>query len=526
MNSKVSGLQEFEENDIKVPRVRSLLPSKKYRDSVKKWGEPTAVKRRRVIIVPSIKCAARDVTVTNESGVETLQNASEADTFDSQVKSYRKWLEERRKTRGILNNCGLKKEWLKNKSDKTELESRVLKQMILKGRPEIIVKKAPSPPPPVIEEDTFITGEDRGVPTIHHPSPAALAVIQQYLDRKRLRLLDLFAQADKDKNWVVSRQEFRNIIRSRRIPLTEVDLEDLILALDRDNSDALDYRELSVGRQSYLEQRASNQVAEIVHTPGSTKSVKRPETIPEEQEPGVSPSQETASNTGTQKPWSPQMSPSPRRPPTAPGSPFQKRPVTSPQRAFSPTSGHSVSFVGQRPDSEPQSQRSRPFSPTGNSERSMSPTLLEIPAFQLSEKVEQLTKDEIKDRRSKKQQRRKEKEKKQRKRAVPEKATVAPSTLGGRLGDMVDRYRRMTVKEYNDVVELCQMHGVQVSKALLGRVLLQPEDKPMSQMKLNPRKTGLFSISTRHHVPPSKRQSLAASTNQRRPKFRDQGPGT
>ena len=54
---------------------------------------------------------------------------------------------------------------------------------------------------------------------------------------------------------MVSRQEFRNIIRSRCIPLTEVDLEDLILALDRDNSDALDYRELAVGRQSYLEQR-------------------------------------------------------------------------------------------------------------------------------------------------------------------------------------------------------------------------------------------------------------------------------
>ena len=74
MNSKVSGLQEFEENDIKVPRVRSLLPSKKYRDCVKKWGEPTAVKRRRVIIVPSIKCAARDVTVTNESGGKMIDD--------------------------------------------------------------------------------------------------------------------------------------------------------------------------------------------------------------------------------------------------------------------------------------------------------------------------------------------------------------------------------------------------------------------------------------------------------------------
>ena len=76
---------------------------------------------------------------------------------------------------------------------------------------------------------------------------------------------------------------------------------------------------------------------------------------------------------------------------------------------------------------------------------------------------------QIKKRRSKKQQKRKEKEKKQRKRVAPEKATVAPSTMGGRLGEMVDRYRRMTMKEYNDVVEMCQMHGVPVSKAVLGK---------------------------------------------------------
>ena len=69
----------------------------------------------------------------------------------------------------------------------------------------------------------------------------------------------------------------------------------------------------------------------------------------------------------------------------------------------------------------------------------------------------------------KKQQKRKEKEKaKQKKRTAPE-VSVAPSTLGGRVGEMVDRYRKMTMKEYNDVVELCHMHGVQLSKDLLER---------------------------------------------------------
>jgi Ca2+-binding EF-hand superfamily protein len=105
------------------------------------------------------------------------------------------------------------------------------------------------------EEDESTTGMDKGVPTIHHPSPAALAIIQEYLDKKRLRLVDLFAQADKDKNWIVSREEFRKIIRSAGIPLSESDLEDLIMALDKDENDALDFLELSTGRQAYLEER-------------------------------------------------------------------------------------------------------------------------------------------------------------------------------------------------------------------------------------------------------------------------------
>ena len=60
------------------------------------------------------------------------------------MESYKKRLEERKKIRGILNNCGLRQDWLTNKSGKTELESRVLKRMQLKGRPEITIKEVSS----------------------------------------------------------------------------------------------------------------------------------------------------------------------------------------------------------------------------------------------------------------------------------------------------------------------------------------------------------------------------------------------
>ena len=69
MNTKIPRPEGYEEEGIKPPKIRNLLPSKKYRESVKRWGEPRELKRKRVIIVPSLKCAARDVSVsTKDSG--------------------------------------------------------------------------------------------------------------------------------------------------------------------------------------------------------------------------------------------------------------------------------------------------------------------------------------------------------------------------------------------------------------------------------------------------------------------------
>ena len=141
--------------------------------------------------------------------------------------------------------------------------------------------------------------------------------------------------------------------------------------------------------------KVNEQTGEFLHGPANTKSAKRPETIPEEPEPAVDPSQEKWAGSGTQKPGSPQRPTSPQRPPSVSWSPAQKRPSTSSQRDFSSPSGQPVPFVGQRPDSEPHARGSRPYSPSSSSDRSLSPTLLEIPPFQLSEKVEQLTQDEV-----------------------------------------------------------------------------------------------------------------------------------
>lgn len=66
MNTKVRGPEDYEEQGFKLPKSRNLLPSKKYRESVLRWGEPSELKRRRVINVPSIKCPARDISATTD----------------------------------------------------------------------------------------------------------------------------------------------------------------------------------------------------------------------------------------------------------------------------------------------------------------------------------------------------------------------------------------------------------------------------------------------------------------------------
>ena len=72
---------------------------------------------------------------------KNVQHESETDSFSSKVERYKQKLQERKKTREILNSCGLKQDWLKNKTGRSELENRVLKRMLLKGRPEITIKQ-------------------------------------------------------------------------------------------------------------------------------------------------------------------------------------------------------------------------------------------------------------------------------------------------------------------------------------------------------------------------------------------------
>ncbi len=89
------------------------------------------------------------------------------------------------------------------------------------------------------------------LPLLQQPIPVALSIIAEHCHKNKLRLLDLYKQIDKDKDWQISREEFRKVVRDNKIPLTDAQLEVMIIGLDADDNDKLDYRELAQGVEAY-----------------------------------------------------------------------------------------------------------------------------------------------------------------------------------------------------------------------------------------------------------------------------------
>jgi len=60
---------------------------------------------------------------------------------------------------------------------------------------------------------------------------------------------------DKNKDWLISCNDCRQVFRKLRVPITDGEVDELICALDRNDDGHLDYRELLKGRLAYKMER-------------------------------------------------------------------------------------------------------------------------------------------------------------------------------------------------------------------------------------------------------------------------------
>ncbi|XP_042194083.1 uncharacterized protein LOC121849693 [Callorhinchus milii] len=90
-----------------------------------------------------------------------------------------------------------------------------------------------------------------------------MKVIQDFLEKRKLRLLDFFKNMDKEGNMKVSVSDFRKALQRYQIPLDRVQIEELFSKIDKDNVGQVDYRNLvDTRKQMVQEQRREQRKAE------------------------------------------------------------------------------------------------------------------------------------------------------------------------------------------------------------------------------------------------------------------------
>ncbi|XP_074644516.1 EF-hand calcium-binding domain-containing protein 12-like [Tubulanus polymorphus] len=155
------------------------------------------------------------------------------------VIEYDDWLRQRKKMRHELSKMGMSEGYLARKPNLTPIESRLLERM-RNARAVKRVKSAKT----LVQVNITLTQEEIDERR-RRRCTKALQIIEKHIKLKRMRLLDLFKSIDKDKSWTVTRDEFKLAIDRAGIALPGPVMNDLIFALDANNKNELDYRELA-----------------------------------------------------------------------------------------------------------------------------------------------------------------------------------------------------------------------------------------------------------------------------------------
>jgi len=245
---------------IKRYKKRDLRPAKLFNIAKKYAQEPET--RKRIIVAPPMErvshrfsepdsyykppekvfyCSKPNPLPTDR--IEAPKSAYEQKESDREaaIKEYQQWLEMQHKLREEINGLRLNAEYLKRKKDLTELEKRVLKKMT-----HVDVE---------MQTDEIYEKRIRGMksaerPKIVLPIPMAMEKIEQAIEEKKWRLLDLFKDLDKNKDWKVNREDFIREYASGNLDVTDVMLDELLMAYG--NSHKLEYKNLAKDGSNFV----------------------------------------------------------------------------------------------------------------------------------------------------------------------------------------------------------------------------------------------------------------------------------
>ncbi|XP_037658372.1 methyl-CpG-binding domain protein 4 isoform X4 [Choloepus didactylus] len=186
--------------------------------------------RRRIIIVPHVE----DQMPVNPNPQPSSPPVSipcfktlEAEDTQEQPEDTETWLSQRLKLRKELESFGNLERWLKNKPSFTPSEAKVLNRIHQehKAQMEALLTATRATKKKGSRTSRLI------VPQLRLPKPPALAAMYAYLRSRKIKILEMFSKADRGENQKISREEFITALKAVGVPLTNQEVEDIVIYL-------------------------------------------------------------------------------------------------------------------------------------------------------------------------------------------------------------------------------------------------------------------------------------------------------
>uniref|UniRef100_A0A4W3K1N6 Uncharacterized protein n=2 Tax=Callorhinchus milii TaxID=7868 RepID=A0A4W3K1N6_CALMI len=245
-------------------KQRDLHKTQYFRMAQKCFG-PAKLRVRRFNAAPLNSASTRSIhikTIQKAMKQQIEKGEKELLEVESQEREdeYTKWMRERKKMRRDLTSIEALKYWLENKMSLTEIETYVLER-ILEQEERRRAERAKLASAMMDVEPQRRAKVSITTPLILRPSPKAIMLLQQHLNKNRLRLLDFFKITDKEKRWKLSKSNLQDVIMKAHIPISDLELDDMVDTLGK-AGDIL-YKDLAHGQKTWkkeVRQEVRNQL--------------------------------------------------------------------------------------------------------------------------------------------------------------------------------------------------------------------------------------------------------------------------
>ncbi|XP_067908389.1 EF-hand calcium-binding domain-containing protein 12 isoform X2 [Heterodontus francisci] len=204
------------------------------------------------------------------------------------VSEYTEWLAMRKRQRAELETMADVKRWINSKISANDLELRVLEG--LESGEWRAKATAPTPPvEPELQSERSASQKQNApgkfygiIPLINLPSLEPVKLLNEYLDKKRLRLVDFFRSSDRGKKGKLSKDDLKVAFEKANLPITDRQMGELI-ATHGDHARYLHYKvltqALNVWKGELQQKKRNKHIQKEGGLPEITRSSLRPNKV-------------------------------------------------------------------------------------------------------------------------------------------------------------------------------------------------------------------------------------------------------